>query len=103
MVRYNALFMLRVPRNVRGGHFQETYGKSPLAPLCQRGGTRLGNRSFPPFDKGGQGGFIFKIKPNGQVSSLPFSTIVLSSTQLDTGFRRYDESKGNEFQLPFLG
>jgi len=22
---------------------------------------------------------------------------------LDTGFRRYDESKENEFQLPFLG
>jgi len=35
--------------------------------------------------------FGFKTKPNGQVSSLPFSTIVLSSTQLDPGLRRDDE------------
>ena len=81
------LSCLVCPGFFRGGHFQETYGKSPLTPLFQRGGTCFGNQSFPPFEKGGQGGFIFKTKPNGQVSSLPFSTIVLSSTQMDSGLR----------------
>ena len=54
------------------------------------------NQSFPPFEKGGQGGFIFKTKIKDQVASVLFSIICLSSAQLDSGLRRNDESKENE-------
>jgi len=113
MVRYNALFMPRVPRNVRGGHFQEapvkrikkhwipafagttstkndkellfffsrlsfcrvngfqeTYGKSPLTPLFQRGGHAWETNLFPPLKKGGRGDL--SLKQNSGIKLLPF-------------------------------
>jgi len=46
----------------------------------------------------------FQIRHSGERRN-PVREISVEETKniLDTGFRRYDESKENEFQLPFLG
>jgi len=81
---------------------------------------------FPPFDKGGQGGFAgrlfcffdddlrfthwvnlkkaFQTRHSGEGRN-PVRKISVEETKnlLDSGFRRNDESKEKEVQLPFLG
>jgi|GEM_PF-4284806 len=53
----------------------------PVPPFLRKGG-----KNYSSLLKMGS----FKTKPNGQVSSLPFWTTVLSSTQLDSGESRND-------------
>jgi len=67
----------------------------PPIPPFSKGGTRLGDRSFSPFEKGGQGGFVFEAIAKDHVSSLS----PLASVSVPGALRQASqEERGNLFE-----